>query len=45
MFLTLGGNTCIIMVNSMVGLSANASVMARMVRKQWCGDRGLRSSR
>ena len=32
-------------VNDMVGLRANASVMARMVRKQWFGDPGLRSRR
>ena len=28
-------------VNEMAGLKANASVMARMVRKRWCGDPGL----
>ena len=32
-------------INEMAGLRTNASVMARMVWKQWCGDRGLRSSR
>ena len=32
-------------VNDMFGLRANASVMARMVRKQWSGDPGLRSCR
>ena len=32
-------------VNDMVGLRANASVMARMVRKQWFGDPGLRLCR
>ena len=31
--------------NEMAGLRTNASVITRMVRKQWCGDRGLRSSR
>ena len=44
MFLTLGENAEN-GINDMVELRANASVMARMVRKQWFGDPGLRSCR